>query len=82
MADLKSIFSAIDQLSPEDLDLVYQYARRRRQAVSPLAATGTFQAVPDRSTNDHTIRQEVNAIIDDAITQVKKKRETQEIARK
>ena len=81
MAELKSLFNIIDQLSPEDLDLIYQYVKRRRQAVSPLAATGTFQAVPDRSTTDNTIKQEVNAIIDNAITQVKKKRETQEIAR-
>ena len=83
MVDKQTLFSMVDELPPDDLEELYDYIRRRRQVVLLHTATGTFQAAsaPAQSEPAETIRDEVNAMIDDALTLVRRKRETQEIAK-
>ncbi len=82
MADKRVMFAMVDELSPDDLEELYQHVKQRRQVVSIHKATGTFSAVPaeaDRMPAE-TIRDEVNAVIDEAIDVARRKRKTQEMA--
>jgi hypothetical protein len=83
MVDKKYLFAMVDELSTDDLEELYQHIRQRRQIVALHTATGTHQAVTDSPQHEpaDTIRHEVNAIIDETLTQVRRKRETQEIAK-
>jgi 5-methylcytosine-specific restriction endonuclease McrBC regulatory subunit McrC len=83
MVELQTLFSMVDELPPDDLESLYQHIKQRRLVVSLHTATGTFQTVPEATHQEtaEAIREEVNAIIDDAIAVVRRKRETQETAR-
>jgi len=83
MVDKQMLFSIVDELPPDDLEQLYQHIKQRRQVVLLRTATGTYQAVPGVPNPEpaETIREEVNAIIDDAISLVRRKRETQELAK-
>ncbi len=82
MVDKRMMFAMVDELSPEDLEELYQHVKQRRQVVSIHKATGTFSAVPEEPERvpAETIRDEVNAFIDEAIDVARRKRKTQEIA--
>ncbi len=83
MMDKKYLFSTVDELPPDELEELYQHIRQRRQIVALHTATGTHPAVTDSMQHEpaDTIRHEVNAIIDEVLTQVRRKRETQEVAK-
>lgn len=83
MVDKKYLFTLVDELSPDELEELYQHVRQRRQVIALHTATGTHQVVTDTAQHEpaDTIREEVNALIDDAINQVRRKRETQELAK-
>jgi hypothetical protein len=76
MIDRKSLFPMVDELSPDDLEELYQYVKQRRLIVSFHVAA----PVPDPAqiAPAETIRDEVNALIDETIAEVQRKRETQE----
>jgi hypothetical protein len=80
MVDKQTLFSMVDELPPDDLEQLYNYIKQRRQVVSLHSATGTFRAVAPlkRPEPAETIRAEVNAIVDEAIAVIRRKRETQE----
>ena len=83
MVEMRTMLAMIDELPPDALEELFQHIKERRQVLSLHKATGTFHAVqeePQREPAD-TIRNEVNAVIDEAISQVRRKRETQELAR-
>ena len=81
MANRKDLYKLVDQLSPDQLEELYQYIRQRRQIVSFLTAPGAYPVVPDITQHEpaETIRDEVNALIDETIMQVRRKRETQDM---
>lgn len=83
MVDKQTLFSMVDELPPDDLEQLYQYIKQRRQVVTLHSATGTFRAVAPATHAEPAgnIRAEVNAIVDEAIEVVRRKRETQEIAK-
>ena len=83
MVDKQMLFSMVDQLPPDDLEQLYQHLKQRRQVVALRTASGTYHAVPASTHQEpaETIREEVNAIVDDAISLVRRKRETQELAK-
>lgn len=82
MVDKRAVLAMVDQLTPEDFEEVYQHMKQRRQVQEIHKATGTFHAVQEERLREpaETIREEVNAVIDDAINVVKQKRKTQELA--
>ena len=83
MADIRMLFSMVDALPPDDLEQLYQYIRQRRQVVLLRTATGTHPAVAETTQREpaETIREEVNAVIDDALNVVQRKRASQVIAK-
>lgn len=83
MVDMKELFSIVDEMSPFELEELYQHIRLRRQVIAFHTATGTHLVVPEVTQHEpaDTIREEVNAVIDEALTQARRKRETQEIAK-
>ncbi len=82
MNNKQLLFSMIDKLAADDLEQVYQHVKQRRQVISLHTATGTHHSIPETEEREpaESIREEVNAVIDDAITNVRRNRETQEIA--
>ena len=83
MVDKQRLFSMINELPPDDLEQLYDYIKQRRQVVALHRATGIFQAVTPSIHPEpaETIRAEVNAIVDEAMAVVRRKRETHETAK-
>ena len=79
MFDKKSLFPFVDNLSVDDLEELYQYVKQRRQIVSFHVAATTPLPDPDQIEPAETIREEVNALIDETIAEVQRKRKTQEL---
>ncbi len=83
MIDKQTLFSMVDDLPPDALEELYQHIKQRRQVVAIHTATGTFRAVTESTHPEpaETIREEVNALVDDALALARRKRETQERAK-
>jgi hypothetical protein len=75
--DKQTLFTLIDALPPGDLEQLYQHVKQRLQVVSLHSAIGTHHTILESShpTPADTIREEVNAVVDDAIALVQHKRE-------
>ena len=80
MVDKQTLFSMVDDLPPDDLEALHQHIKQRRQVVAIHTATGTFRAVAESTHPEpaETIRDEVNALVDDALALARRKHAAQE----
>ena len=81
MADLRAIIAATDELSPIELDALYQHIMQRRHAAYWLVAGENLRQIQQivRPVNDQAElmdETEVNATIDEALAEVRRERKT------
>jgi 7,8-dihydro-6-hydroxymethylpterin-pyrophosphokinase len=79
MADIQALKSAIDELSPRELDEMYKYIEQRRQRtwwVVPHENLKQIQEVmrPVHEEAAQMTEEEINAAIDEAIDEVRRER--------
>jgi hypothetical protein len=82
MADLQALLSAIDDLSPDELNEIYNHLVQRRQPsywLVPSENLGEILKIMHplhESTTDMT-EQEINDVIDEALDEVRRERNAQ-----
>ena len=79
MSDLSQILTEIDALSPDDLEAVYQHVVRKRPARYWLIPGEHFRRIheimaPVHAEAANMTDEEINAVIDEAIEEVRRER--------
>ncbi len=82
MADLERLYKVIDQLPREDLEQLNRYIQQRRLTTVWTVPAEEIKAIEDlmRPTHDLTARlddDEINAILDEALDEVRRERKAQ-----
>jgi hypothetical protein len=82
MADLEALYRVIDHLSREALEELNRYVQRRRMTTVWSVPPEEIRAIEQlmRPVHDATARmseEEINAVLDDALTEVRRERKTQ-----
>lgn len=80
MIDKQTLISMIDELPEDELEELYHYIKIRRQLLAFHGAEPHWDIEPIYQKPAEIIRDEVNALIDDAIDQAKRNREKEELA--
>jgi hypothetical protein len=81
MADLQTVIKAVDELSQDDLDKLYRHLLERRQAswwVVPSENIAKIEELmrPVHEEAAQMTEDEINQVIDQAITEVRRERKT------
>jgi hypothetical protein len=81
MADLQTVIKAVDELSQDDLDKLYRHLLERRQAswwIVPSENVAKIEEVmrPVHEEAAQMTEDEINDVIDQAITEVRRERKT------
>lgn len=82
MADLQALISAIDDLSPDELNEVYNHLVQRRQPSYWLVPSETLGEIldimhPVHEASAEMTEQEINDVIDEALDEVRRERNAQ-----
>ena len=81
MTDLQELFTAIDDLSPDDLEQVYRRVVQRRSPAYWLVPGANLKAIQDimRPVYEETASmsdEEIDSAIDDALSEVRRERKS------
>lgn len=82
MTDLQDILTAIDDLQPDDLEEVYRHVVQRRQPVYWLVLGENLKIIRDimrpvYEQTAHLTEAEINDAIDEALSEVRRERQSQ-----
>ncbi len=82
MADLQTLKAAIDQLSPDELNEIYNHIAQRRHASYWLVPSEDLAKIleiwqPIHQANAHLSEEEINEVIDDTLHEVRRERKAQ-----
>lgn len=81
MADLQNLLTTIDELSPDELEEVYRHVVQRRQPSYWLIPGENLKAIQDimrpvYEQNASLSDAEINTVIDDALNEVRRERQS------
>lgn len=81
MTDLQNLLTTIDELSPDELEEVYRHVVQRRQPSYWLIPGENLKAIQDimRPVYEQTATksdEEINTVIDDALSEVRRERKS------
>jgi hypothetical protein len=81
MADLQTLLTTIDKLPPEELEEVYRHIVQRRQPSYWLIPGENLKAIQDimrpvYEQSAHLTDEEIDAAIDDALSEVRSERQS------
>ena len=82
MADLQALISAIDDLSPDELNEIYNHLVQRRQPSYWLVPSENLGEIldimrPVHEASAEMTEQEINDVIDEALDEVRRERNAQ-----
>jgi hypothetical protein len=79
MTDLQALFRVVDELQPEELDQLNSYIQQRRRVTWWVVPAENLQKIaevmqPVQQDAEHMTEDEINAIIDEALDEVRRER--------